>query len=332
MHRARGQPLAGRRGGHRPCRQLLRAPRRPSPPAPQACPCNSRRTLACRNCLLVDGLVGAAALEPLRTVGADQQQRDRAEIGLHTGGQQVGHRTAGGGDHGGGVPRGPAMAQGKKAQPSAHPRAVSSRRRGPSSRPAATASGPERLPGQTTTSSSPAATRACSRRTEASRLRRARSTPSGAGWAHHLCHRLVPLPTRARNQPGAGISAAEPATPAAAPAAVGRRGLAAALGRGGAALDSLRFDAAHPGVRRQGAGGEGANPPAAAPARGHGGGVPPPSGAGGGGLRPEGRPDQAGRGQGGGPGGGAAGQALAQRSGRVRPTGPPNRWTTASGP
>ena len=49
--------------------------------------------------LLVDALVGAAALEPRRSVGREQEQGDGAEIGLHGRGQQVGDSRARGGDH-----------------------------------------------------------------------------------------------------------------------------------------------------------------------------------------------------------------------------------------
>jgi hypothetical protein len=40
---------------------------------------------------LVHGLIGTAALEALRAVGCEQQQRNRALVGLHQGRQQVGH-------------------------------------------------------------------------------------------------------------------------------------------------------------------------------------------------------------------------------------------------
>jgi len=95
-HRLGGQllePLARER--RQPLRRSLKQP----PAAGQ------------QEAFLGHGLIGAAGLQVLRPVGAQQQQRDGAQIGLHGGGQQLGHGRAGGGDHGGGSAQTAAQAQ-----------------------------------------------------------------------------------------------------------------------------------------------------------------------------------------------------------------------------
>ena len=64
---------------------------------------------------LIHGLVGAATLEPRRSVRREQQQRNGAVISLHHGRQQVGHSSTGSGDHGRRQAGGAAMAEGKKS-------------------------------------------------------------------------------------------------------------------------------------------------------------------------------------------------------------------------
>ena len=64
--------------------------------------------------LLVHALVSPASLEPIRPVGAEQQQGNGSMVGLHAGGQQLGHRRSGGGDHGGGHACGPGEPKGEE--------------------------------------------------------------------------------------------------------------------------------------------------------------------------------------------------------------------------
>ena len=50
--------------------------------------------------LLIDRLIGAAVFETLRAIPRQEQQGNAGTVGLDCCGQQVGHRCAGGGDHG----------------------------------------------------------------------------------------------------------------------------------------------------------------------------------------------------------------------------------------
>ena len=61
--------------------------------------------------LLIHRLVGAAGFEALRSISADEQQRQGAEIGFHRRWQQVGHGRARSGDHRGGATIGATHAQ-----------------------------------------------------------------------------------------------------------------------------------------------------------------------------------------------------------------------------
>jgi hypothetical protein len=69
---------------------------------PQAGPLAEPAAAAPEEVLLVHALVGAASLEPIGPISAEQQQGDGAMVGLHAGGQQLGHGRSRRGDHGSG--------------------------------------------------------------------------------------------------------------------------------------------------------------------------------------------------------------------------------------
>ena len=65
--------------------------------------------------LLIHGLIGAAALEPQRAIGREQQQRLIGAVRFHHGRQQVGNSGAGGGHHSHSPPRCRRQTKGQKS-------------------------------------------------------------------------------------------------------------------------------------------------------------------------------------------------------------------------
>ena len=71
---------------------------------------------AAQKILLIDTLVGSAALEPLGAVGCQQQQGNGGQISLHTGRQQMGHGRTGTGYHRRRQPLAPTETQGEEGR------------------------------------------------------------------------------------------------------------------------------------------------------------------------------------------------------------------------